>query len=232
MDAVVMAAGEGRRLRPVTERYAKPVLPIRGRPVIATLMRELAAAGHDGVTVVVGHLAEQVEALLGDGRGYGLRIRYAHQPQAIGSADAVRRAVGAGATAPFVVSAADTVYTAGDVARFEEAFAASGAAGGITVRRDPPPGPGKPPVRIVGGRVERVIDGDPENPLSSAPLWALGPALVPYLDDLPGPPFELATAVQCGIDAGLHVLGFEIGPTRDLTFATDLVEQNFPYLGR
>jgi len=40
-----MAAGEGRRLRPLTERWPKPVLPIDGRPVIATLLRELAAAG-------------------------------------------------------------------------------------------------------------------------------------------------------------------------------------------
>ena len=232
MDAVVMAAGEGRRLRPVTERFAKPVLPIDGRPVIATLVRELAAAGHTEATVVVGHLAEQVETLLGDGSGFGLRIRYARQLEAVGSADAVSCAIAAGAAAPFAVTAADTVYTSGDAARFEEAFVASGAAGGIAVRRDPPPGPGKPAVRIVDGRVERVIDEDPENPLSSAPLWALGPALVPFLDDLPGPPFELATAVQRGIDAGLDVLGFEVGPTRDLTFATDLVEHNFPYLRR
>ena len=40
-----MAAGEGRRLRPLTERYAKPVLPIDGRPVIVTLLHELRAAG-------------------------------------------------------------------------------------------------------------------------------------------------------------------------------------------
>ena len=45
MDAVVMAAGEGCRLRPLTEQWPKPVLPIDGRPVIATLLRELAAAG-------------------------------------------------------------------------------------------------------------------------------------------------------------------------------------------
>jgi glucose-1-phosphate thymidylyltransferase len=43
--AVVMAAGEGKRLRPLTERWPKPVLPIDGRPVIGTLLRELVAAG-------------------------------------------------------------------------------------------------------------------------------------------------------------------------------------------
>ena len=54
--AVVIAAGLGKRLRPLTERYAKPVLPIDGRPVIALLMRELAGADCPRVTVVVGHL--------------------------------------------------------------------------------------------------------------------------------------------------------------------------------
>ena len=60
MHAIVMAAGEGRRLRPVTERWPKPVLPIDGRPVLGTLLRELAAAGIERAVVVTGHLAEQV----------------------------------------------------------------------------------------------------------------------------------------------------------------------------
>ena len=62
-EAVVMAAGEGLRLRPVTERWAKPVLPIDGRAVIATLLHELAAAGVELTTVVIGHLGHQVEQL-------------------------------------------------------------------------------------------------------------------------------------------------------------------------
>src|SRR5918911_781042 len=67
MHAVVMAAGEGRRMRPISERWPKPVLPIEGRPVIGTLLRDLAAAGIERGVVVTGHLAEQVEALVGEG---------------------------------------------------------------------------------------------------------------------------------------------------------------------
>ena len=93
IEAIVMAAGEGRRLRPVTERWPKPILPIDGHPVIATLLRELRSAGCERVTVVTGHLAEQVERLLGDGSGFGLELRYARQPRPDGSADAVSRAV-------------------------------------------------------------------------------------------------------------------------------------------
>jgi NDP-sugar pyrophosphorylase family protein len=84
------------------------VLPIAGRPVIATLLRELASAGFDEVAVVTGHLAEQTETLLGDGAGFGLRIRYARQPEPLGSADAVRCAFEAGVRPPLLVLAADT----------------------------------------------------------------------------------------------------------------------------
>ena len=226
-----MAAGEGSRLRPLTERYAKPVLPIDGRPVVATLLRELAEAGVELVTLVTGHLAEQVEALACARGAFALEVRVVRQPEAVGSGDAVLRAVRGGATPPFLVSAADTLYVRGDAGRFADAFAASGAAGAISFRRDPPPGPGKPAVKVVGDLVELIIDRDPANPLSSAPLWALGPALAPYLEDLPGPPFELATAYQRAIDAGEPVAGIEIGKTRDLTRPLDLVEENFPYLG-
>ena len=66
-------------------------------------------------------------------------------------------------------------------------------------------------MRVVDGRVERVLDDDPANPKAAAPLWVLGPELVPFLDGLPGPPFELSGALQRGIDAGLAIAGVEIG---------------------
>ena len=53
---------------------------------------------------------------------------------------------------------------------------------------------------------------------------------MPILNGLPGPPFELSVAIQRAIDAGLAIAGIEIGPTRDLTHAVDLVKENFHYL--
>jgi NDP-sugar pyrophosphorylase family protein len=230
MDGVVMAAGEGTRLRPLTERWPKAVLPIDGRPVIATLLRELRRAGCTRVYVITGHLAEQVEELVDDGSGFGLEIVTARQPTVLGSADVVQRALAAGAEPPLLVSAADTVYTPGDVGRF--AGAAAEAAGAVAVRRRPAP---EPPhrfaVAIEDGRVTRVLDDDPANPLSGAPLWLLGREVLPFLEGLPGPPYELSGAVQEAVDAGLPIAGVEIGTTRDLTFAIDLVQENFPYLG-
>jgi CTP:molybdopterin cytidylyltransferase MocA len=187
VEAVVLAAGEGRRLRPLTERWPKPILPIDGKPVIATLLRELEQAQLTPVTVVVGHLEDQIRRLL-----RGLDVRFAEQPEALGSADAVLRAVEAGARAPFVVSAADTVYSPGDVGRFARQWQESGASGAM-----------------------------------APPLWGIGADLLPHLEELPGPPYELLEAFR---RAGSDVKTLELGPLRQLTRPEDVVINNFVYL--
>lgn len=224
-----MAAGEGKRLRPLTERWPKPVLPIDGRPVLATLLRELAAAELRRVWLVTGYLAEQVEQLAGDGSAFGLEVRTVRQPAVLGSADAVQRALAAGANVPLVVTAADTLFHCGDVARFAQEFGAAGAAGAVAVRTDPPPGPGRQAIRRSGERVLAMRDDDPANPWSGAPLWGIGAEVQQRLC-LDRPPYELENAFQSAIDAGHTVFAVEIGKTRDLTDPLDLVHENFPYL--
>jgi hypothetical protein len=119
------------------------------------------------------------------------------------------------------------------VRRFIEAFTASGAAGAIAARRDPPPVPAhRDGVRVVNGLVEKLVDDDPANRLGSAPLWAVGPRLIPLFESLPGPPFELADVFKRALESALPIAGIEIGRTRDLTRPVDLVKENFPYLGR
>lgn len=227
LPAVVIAAGVGSRLRPLTERYAKPLLPIDGRPVLATLLRELAAASCPHVTLVTGHLAEQVEAFVGDGSAWGLSLTTARQARPDGSADAV---VTAGATPPYLVLGADTVFAPGELARFAAAFAQSGAAGALAVRRKGKEEPGRNGVAVEDGLVRALRAA--ESPFAGAPLWAVGPAVAAIVETLPGSvPYELATAFQQAIDAGERVAGIEIGPTRDLTAPTDLLLENFPYLG-
>lgn len=215
MQAIVMAAGEGRRLRPITERWPKPVLPIDGRAVVATLVQQLAAEGLGPITVVTGHLAEEVESLLD-----GLDLRFVRQPSPDGSADAVRRALGAGARLPTLVTAADTVFGNGDLARVAETGSAA-----IAYRRDPR----KARMAIESGLVTQVVADDPALPFVSAPLWLLTDEI--DLNGLSGPPFELSAAFQRAIDSGKPVAAVEIGPTRDLTEPADLARENFPYLG-
>jgi dTDP-glucose pyrophosphorylase len=230
LQAIVLAAGEGRRMRPLTERWAKPVLPIDGRPVIATLLHDLAAAGIEQATVVTGHLAEQVEELVGDGSVFGLELRFVRQPRPHGAPDAIVRA---GLDPPFLVSASDTVYARGTIERFLEAYARGTRAGAMSVRRQP----GRPSangIRVEDGLVIRALDRSMPGGFTAAPLLAVGEAVAARVEDVCRPPFrppyEVTDAFQLAIDAGEHVMAVEIEPTRDLTNPLDLVVENFPYL--
>ncbi len=224
LAAVVIAAGVGSRMRPLTETWAKPLLPVDGTPVLAHLLRELAAAGCPRATIVTGHLAEQVERLVGDGSSFGLEVAYARQASPDGSADAVAVA---GAVPPYLVVGADTVFTPGDVSRV--AAALDGAAGVLAVRRRRDGEPVRNGVGVRDGWIERLHVEEGEH--AGAPLWAVGPAVAARIDERPGdPPFELATAFQGAIDAGERIRAVEIGPTRDLTAPADLLRENFPYL--
>ena len=207
--AVLLAAGEGSRLRPLTDHVPKPLLPIDGRPVLATTLRELAGAPCERVTVVVGHLGDQIVDLLGDGRGYGVEVAIAWQPRPDGSADAVRCGLGAGAHPPLLIVTADTVFRHGDVARFARAFSRSGAPGAAAVRREPPPDEARAGVEVADGRVQRIVAAR-GTAFAHASLWGFDAALLPYLEGLDGPPYELAQAYQRAIDDGLHVAALEV----------------------
>jgi NDP-sugar pyrophosphorylase family protein len=230
-----MAAGEGRRLRPLTARWAKPVLPIDGRAVVATLLRELAEADLRETWIVVGHLGGQIERLVADGSAFGLRVRYARQPEPLGSADAVSAALSAGARPPLLVTAADTVFAAGTVAAARDAWLASKTPGGLAVREVPlHEVPERSSVRAEGGRLLSVVEKPPpgtaEDGLAAAPLWFLSDELAAGLGEVPGPPFELATAAQRALARGSDLAAIPIGPTRDITRPEDVVARNFPYL--
>jgi len=91
--AMILAAGLGERMRPLTLRRAKPALPILNRPLIVEIARRLAAAGVGSVVVNLHHRPETVRAALADGAALGLSIVYSEeQPQILGTGGGVRRA--------------------------------------------------------------------------------------------------------------------------------------------
>jgi MurNAc alpha-1-phosphate uridylyltransferase len=79
MRALIFAAGRGERMRPLTDSTPKPLLEVRGKPLIAWHLERLADAGVHYVVVNTSHLAERFPQTLGDGSRWGLRIRYAYE---------------------------------------------------------------------------------------------------------------------------------------------------------
>lgn len=76
MKAMLLAAGRGSRLRPLTDTTPKPLLPIAGKPLIVHTIERLAAAGVDDLVINLAYLVEQFHQTLGDGSQFGVRIRY------------------------------------------------------------------------------------------------------------------------------------------------------------
>ena len=79
MKAMVLAAGFGNRLRPLTDHTPKPLLPIGGKPMIVHHLEKLAAAGFKEVVINLGHLGHKIPEALGDGSSWGLSIAYSDE---------------------------------------------------------------------------------------------------------------------------------------------------------
>ena len=79
MKAMILAAGKGTRVRPLTYEMPKPMVPILGKPVMEYIIEELARHGVDEVMVNVSHLPEQIEHYFGDGRRWGVNIGYSFE---------------------------------------------------------------------------------------------------------------------------------------------------------
>ena len=142
-------------MRPLTDHWPKPILPIDGKPVVVSLVHHLGAVC-DRIVVVTGHLAEQVEALLAP---LPYDLRFVRQPAGQGSADAVLRA---GAAPPYLVTAADTLYADGALRRF--AAEAAGCDGAVAWNGDR-----RAPLWLVGERVHAGLEPLP----GSAPFELL-----------------------------------------------------------
>ena len=109
--AMILAAGRGERLRPVTDTTPKPLLQVRGRPLIERHVTALASAGIDRIVINLAWLGAQISEYLGDGARYGAAIVYSdEQPQALETAGGIIRALPHLGRAPFAVVNGD-IYT-------------------------------------------------------------------------------------------------------------------------
>ncbi len=91
-QAIILAAGEGQRLRPFTGLLPKVMLPIAGRPILQYVIEALAENGIRRIVMVVGYRKEQIQDYFSAGQGFGVEIDYVVQPQQLGTAHALRRA--------------------------------------------------------------------------------------------------------------------------------------------
>jgi MurNAc alpha-1-phosphate uridylyltransferase len=111
MKAMLLAAGRGERMRPLTDVTPKPLLPVAGKPLVAWHLQKLASAGVSDVVINLSWLGEQIAAALGDGAAYGMRIHYSREPwPALETGGGIRQALPLLGDEPFLLVNGD-VYT-------------------------------------------------------------------------------------------------------------------------
>ena len=104
MKAMILAAGRGERMRPLTDHTPKPLLPVAGKPLIAHHLEALRAAGIGEIVINTGHLGEQLPAVLGDGQDWGIRIAWSPEPpEALETGGGIFQALPLLGSEPFLV---------------------------------------------------------------------------------------------------------------------------------
>jgi len=115
MKAMILAAGRGERMRPLTDKMPKPLLKVGGKPLIVWHLERLAKAGFKEIVINHAHLGEQIEAALGNGTDWGVSIQYSSEKVALETAGGIANALPLLGDEPFLVVNGDT-YTDFDFA--------------------------------------------------------------------------------------------------------------------
>jgi NDP-sugar pyrophosphorylase family protein len=133
MKALVLAAGRGERLRPLTDSTPKPLLEIGGRPLIQYALKMLRRGGVTEVAINLHHLGDRLAAVLGDGAELGLRITYAPEPTLLGTAGPLTGLAAFFGAEPFAVINSDTIMDL-DLARMLDFHRRRGALATFALR--------------------------------------------------------------------------------------------------
>ncbi len=117
MKAMILAAGRGERLRPLTDHKPKPLLEVRGQPLIVRHLQALARAGVREVAINLSWLGEQIRMALGSGERFGLKLHYSQEPAgALEAGGGMHQALPLLGPGPFILVNGD-IYTDFDFAR-------------------------------------------------------------------------------------------------------------------
>ena len=213
--AVLLAAGRGTRMRELTQVLPKPMLQVRGKPVLQHIIEGLRDANLTDVMVVVGWHAEVVSNFFGDGSKLGVRIQYARQIVQDGTGKVVELARAFLGTDPFVLNYGDILIAPENYPRICDALA--GAEAVVSVKRNEDV--------TQGGAVfvnenfeltdlrEKPKTGDPTSPWYNAGIYAFRSTIFDYIAKLERSTrgeFELTDAIRNLALAGNKVQAFEL----------------------
>jgi NDP-sugar pyrophosphorylase family protein len=238
MQAVILAAGKGSRLHPITTTRSKAMLPILGKPIVERVMEGIALNGIRDFILVVSPDDLQITRYFHGESRLDADVRFVHQPDRRGSADALRCAAPLIA-GDFVLSACDNLISPQDIAALLAAWHQPPRPSAVLTLMSVPPEqvPASGIVALHGDTVVRIVEKprlqDAPSHIASLPLYCLPHALLDYLPEvLPSPrgEYELQDALQLLIQRQGGVRGLMVEARLTLTSPTDLLQINRHFL--
>ncbi len=213
--AVLLAAGRGTRMRELTADLPKPMLPVRGKPVLQHIVEGLRLAGVRDFLIVVGWHAEIVRECFGDGNRFDARISYITQEVQDGTGrvvDLAREFVG---DKPFILSYGDILVDEGNYARLADLREDVEAI--VSVKRDEDVSKGgavfvNENFELIDLR-EKSLPGEPTSPWYNAGIYAFRPSIFAFtakLERSPRGEFELTDAIRELARSGRKVQALEL----------------------
>lgn len=169
MIAMLLAAGRGERMRPLTDHKPKPLLEVAGKPLIVWHIEKLVKAGIPDLVINNAHLGAQIEQALGDGSRFGARIQYSPEAYALETAGGIANALPMLGDGPFAVINGDIFcdYDFAGLHRHAAALKSGGDAAQLVLVDNPPQHPGGD----FALRDGRVIDGSPKLTFSGIGIY-------------------------------------------------------------
>lgn len=240
-QGVILAAGKGTRMRPFSERWPKPLLPVLGKPILGYQLELLAALGVRDVLVVIGHLGHEVVRSLGDGAQFGVRIRYVEQEETLGIAHAVSR-LEPHVDRPFFLFLGDIFFATQDLEAMAGPLRSGRAQGVLACRRESDPAAIRRNFVVhLGddGFVTRVVEKPrhPRTDLKGCGIYLFDLAFFDAVRRTPRTAlrdeYEITDAIQMFVDDGYRVEAAEVvREDVNVSYPADLLDLNLRLLDR
>jgi glucose-1-phosphate thymidylyltransferase len=224
LQAVILAAGRGERMRPLTDQIPKCLLTINGDPVIDQIIYILKNSGIDDITVVAGYLKEEVINHL-----KGQDISFCIQEKTIGTGNALLQAKNS-IDKDFICLAADTIFLQSELEKMISYFKKNNPDILVGLKKVPRHELARrSTVKVERGKILQIIEkplaGKELSDISAMPIFMFNKNIWKYVNNLKpskNRKYELAIAIQNSIDDGLKVEGFYFTWSHDITYPSDV----------
>jgi dTDP-glucose pyrophosphorylase len=241
MQGVILAAGQGSRIRPFSDTTPKPLLPILDRPLLVWQIEAMRRLGIEDILIVIGHLGHRIVQELGQGERYGVRLRYVEQEQRLGIAHAVGQ-LERHVQHAFMLFLGDIFFETADLSGMLDEFRREGVDGVLAAKIEPDLEAIKRNFTVAldeRGFVQRVIEKPrhPRTDLKGCGLYLFDAAIFDAIRRTPRTAlrdeYEITDAIQIFIEDGYGVVASPV-VQRDLNLSqpSDLLDINLHVMER